>query len=67
MINYVKKSIQVIIFTVVLVFSALLVINSGTIVRNVAAESHHTDRQHWPDIEKGCEDINYKYHESYSG
>ena len=37
MMHYVKKSIQVIVLTAVLVFGALLVINSGVTVRNVAA------------------------------
>ena len=67
MMHYVKKSIQVIVLTVVLVFAALLVINSGTTIQDVAAENHRTYRQHWPDTNDGCKDIWYKFHESYSG
>ena len=67
MINYLKKSIQVIVLTVVLVFAALLVINSGTTIQDVAASTHNTYRQHWPDTDIGCRDVWYKFHESYSG
>ena len=67
MMHYVKKSIQVIVLTAVLVFTALLVINSGTIIQDVAATTHNTYTQHWTDEDEGCRDAWYKFHESYSG
>ena len=66
MIHYMKRVAQVVVLTVVLVFGALLVTNSGVITRDVEAYNHNTENHHWYENEDRCDDITYPYYEYYS-
>lgn len=46
MIGYMKRIAQVVVLTAVLVFGALLVLNSGVIARDVQAGGHSASKQH---------------------
>ena len=65
MIHYMKRVAQVMILTVVLVFSTLLVINSDVVIRDVDAGKHYTGTHHFDVDVEPCDDIAYHWYDFY--
>lgn len=65
MIRYIKQTARVIIMTAVLVFGAMLVMNSGVTLQDVKAGTHETYTHHYHKWHPVCDDWAYHIIEYY--